>query len=883
MPLNITALPPEILLNIAGFLSNNDVAALTKVFPYMGKLTTEKSFHRWQRLVEEFRLASASAFDAIERSRRETANLTDPVAASSLTRHIPEAETLENIFFPRILNEMQISISAETQIQLDDIFLSLERLGNSAGLPLAPLVDLTDPLEGSKRLRSALDSYVSITSIMSLLPASISQRISSIQPSIIDRLILTAYLLFTKLQPNDILGLLPKHSKYGYVNEQVLAEHLSYMLLFLKVYRFDNSLWIDTLRSTKNQVTDRVRWMYANGSPLSAQSLQILRKRIEEWFIGYHEAPTPFSLDSKAVTLTNEQKVFVETDIAKGEIFKVRAYAGTGKTKCLVDYASRRPRKRLFVAFNALYIVNPAVSLQVRGKSSDSASRRGKLSRIQSAPTDNNFLRNWETDTIVQALDMTLEAVARVFTTPCQWRDEFPSSSNKSGPSVGTATNPKNPENLARVITTGIDRFCQSNDPEPEITHLSMWQCRTKLCNPNIALEWLKRFWKKIMAGESPMMTHDCYLKMFSLTENLEADKATFGKYDIVLFDEAQDANPCMADIIIRQREAAGIVIIGDPYQMIYGFKGAKNECFDDERLPPTQTFHLTKSFRFGQEIADVANLILQAIGEKKPVRGVNTNVPSPAVFLPSVEKPSPPPPGRHTVIFRKNTELVKYFFSSFAENPALKMYLKTTAANASTAIISLLKAGYYLYQGKPPRHPRLRGIRTFEEAKSYLQREDEVDTDEVDIQAIGLVVGMEIYYKESHTSGGDFLKMLDSSAESMVDYEEDADVVLTTAHQAKGLEWDDVIVADDFMTQGIFGANSTDDSKSKEAANLLYVACTRARNRLQLSQGVGMARESEVAWSDAVFKKGNDAGIEYDDDDLDDFIMGFEGEDEGV
>ena len=59
------------------------------------------------------------------------------------------------------------------------------------------------------------------------------------------------------------------------------------------------------------------------------------------------------NLEPPMSTLTEEQKSVVETDCEPGEVIKVRAYAGTGKTRSLVEYAKRRPRKRfLYVAFN---------------------------------------------------------------------------------------------------------------------------------------------------------------------------------------------------------------------------------------------------------------------------------------------------------------------------------------------------------------------------------------------------------------------------------------------------------------------------------------------------------------------------------------------------
>ena len=52
-------------------------------------------------------------------------------------------------------------------------------------------------------------------------------------------------------------------------------------------------------------------------------------------------------------TLTEEQMSIVNTDLGPGELMKVRAYAGTGKTRSLVEYAKKRPHMRfLYVAFN---------------------------------------------------------------------------------------------------------------------------------------------------------------------------------------------------------------------------------------------------------------------------------------------------------------------------------------------------------------------------------------------------------------------------------------------------------------------------------------------------------------------------------------------------
>ena len=51
--------------------------------------------------------------------------------------------------------------------------------------------------------------------------------------------------------------------------------------------------------------------------------------------------------------LTNEQKDIIACDLAPGEILKIMAFAGTGKTSTLVEYTKKRPKMRfLYIAFN---------------------------------------------------------------------------------------------------------------------------------------------------------------------------------------------------------------------------------------------------------------------------------------------------------------------------------------------------------------------------------------------------------------------------------------------------------------------------------------------------------------------------------------------------
>ena len=75
------------------------------------------------------------------------------------------------------------------------------------------------------------------------------------------------------------------------------------------------------------------------------------------------------------------------------------------------------------------------------------------------------------------------------------------------------------------------------------------------------------------------------------------------------MMDEGQDMNPTILDIFNNQD--INKIIVGDPNQQIYAFRGAVNALGSVEA---THTYHLTQSFRFGPAIGLVANTCLEQL-----------------------------------------------------------------------------------------------------------------------------------------------------------------------------------------------------------------------------------------------------------------------------
>jgi len=81
-----------------------------------------------------------------------------------------------------------------------------------------------------------------------------------------------------------------------------------------------------------------------------------------------------------------------------------------------------------------------------------------------------------------------------------------------------------------------------------------------------------------------------------------------------VMVDEFQDINPVQHEFLkALVRGAASVLVIGDPNQAIYGFRGSSPAAFDDFRkdMPGARTVHIRDTYRFGRPIALAGNAVV--------------------------------------------------------------------------------------------------------------------------------------------------------------------------------------------------------------------------------------------------------------------------------
>ncbi len=251
-----------------------------------------------------------------------------------------------------------------------------------------------------------------------------------------------------------------------------------------------------------------------------------------------------------------------------------------------------------------------------------------------------------------------------------------------------------------------------------------------------------------------------------------------------------------MLNVLSKQR--AQVIYVGDRHQQIYAFRGAVNAM---QSLDIAET-RLSQSFRFGENIADLANKILfNVLDEEIPLRGfekIDSHVGEVTDMVAGA------------FIYRTNAaalsnmvELVK-----IGREPRLEVDTGSLINNIEDA--KKVKSGIKVHDGSV-----FEGFNNWEEVTEY--------TEEVTGNDLKPLVSL--INKVGENALIDALLKSNSS---------DFDCIVTTAHKSKGLEFNKVKLGGDFF----YKETVSDGEKiiTEDEARLLYVAATRAKKQLDIS-----------------------------------------------
>jgi len=326
-------------------------------------------------------------------------------------------------------------------------------------------------------------------------------------------------------------------------------------------------------------------------------------------------------------------------------------------------------------------------------------------------------------------------------------------------------------------------------------------------------------------------ITHDAYLKCAQL-EQMPID------FDVIMVDESQDMTPCQGNLFWGDHQTTNKVIylFGDYFQQLYRFRGA-GDSFQKLFQIAIPKFNLSGSFRFGKNIAAFASCILKGIGgETLYGRALDEGKVKEAENI-----------KKGIVLCRSNNGMYQYIQS---QRPKRWCFLQKSLKPRKSSkrweedlekfLAALLgqheeeadsddgndyttpSESIFLYKGEK--------LVSIEDIRNFA--EDEGDDE------LSRTLSLLLYLKSVGTEMSSFTERINSSFYPLEENEcpDDYDgVVLSTVHTAKGLEFDSVLIFNDFNFECIMKA-AAGQSNSLDEANTLYVAVTRARRHLYLT-----------------------------------------------
>lgn len=133
-------------------------------------------------------------------------------------------------------------------------------------------------------------------------------------------------------------------------------------------------------------------------------------------------------------------------------------------------------------------------------------------------------------------------------------------------------------------------------------------------CEPHV--EKILELYRTYMArkrADGLLDFDDLLLAWRALLTDETLGPAITGRWDHVLVDEYQDVNQIQVDIVrLLCPDGAGLTVVGDDAQAIYGFRGADPCHLSDltTTLPEATVIRLERNFRSPQSLLDLANAI---------------------------------------------------------------------------------------------------------------------------------------------------------------------------------------------------------------------------------------------------------------------------------
>jgi F-box protein, helicase, 18 len=485
--------------------------------------------------------------------------------------------------------------------------------------------------------------------------------------------------------------------------------------------------------------------------------------------------------------LTPEQLAIIHSD---GNI-KVNAVAGSGKTTTIIEYAKSRPpgSRMLYLAFNK----------SVKSEAVERFAAAG-LTHV-----DVHTAHSLAYKHTVRSLKSKLSQGYK----PHELAEALKISGGSSHIDAYI---------IADHVLKFVSYFCNSDVQKVlDLNYIDT------IDDPKIAgfvshhyeqiVAYTRAFLAKMDKGEMEVL-HDFYLKKFQLSKPRLS-------YDYILFDEAHDASGAMLDVFLNQQST--LVMVGDTHQQIYGWRYAVNSL-EKVDFP---VYQLTQSFRFGKRIAQLAMEVLTMKNSLAPcvvprIQGMGGEV---------VAKPT-------AMLARTNLGLLINAIDYVAgSKSSYKIHFEGdinsyTYASEGASLYDVLN----LYNDKHDkiRDKLIRSMPDFDDLKDYIEKTGDKE--------LSMMVDLVEEYEN------DIFDIIKELKERHVGHGEKskAKMIFSTIHRCKGMEYDSVQLANDFLDETTLERELLEPeitplrkAKLAEEINLLYVAITRTKGALYIPERI--------------------------------------------
>lgn len=493
---------------------------------------------------------------------------------------------------------------------------------------------------------------------------------------------------------------------------------------------------------------------------------------------------------SPALQLTTGQKAILAS---RGNI-KINAVAGSGKTTTIIQYAAAQPpeSKILYLAYNR------SVKVEAKRRFAQLGLHNVRVETAHSlAYRPVVFAKGY---TVRQQAYKTYEIAAIL---------GLKGGGEKHWEYI-----------LANHIQKFVAYFCNSDAQKvQDLNYLD-------IVTDEKAKAFAQRFYAQIEHGARLLLgqmyqgkieiTHDFYLKCYQLSNPVLP-------YDFILFDEGQDASPAMLDIFLKQK--ATKVMVGDAHQQIYAWRHAVNSL----AKAGFESYDLSTSFRFHQHLADLATSVLQwkaYLQQTAPVSITGMGKPVAAKTK--------------ATLARTNLGLLVRAITYITDHPEVnKLYFEGninsyTYADDGASLYDVLNLSNQNHGAIRDR--LIKSMKDLNDLEDYIEKTEDGQ--------LGMMVEMVKEY------GNEIPALIQSLKSRHVGDEEkeSAEMIFSTVHRAKGMEYDAVQLAEDFITEAKLQKLKEEKEQAAEAfnlvkwneeINLLYVAITRTRGLLRIPEAL--------------------------------------------